>query len=343
MADPSSDNPIHRAIIDFREYRWDAAVPLLTQIASDQAGTHNSESVIAAHFLLGVEASRAYWSGVHADMDSSVPGSAHGQVIRHFTAFLDHPNRDQHLTVDDERNARLRILCDGEGRPHQLPALDGHWAVFPDHGADDWSRHPDDLVLALERRAMAHFACGRQLDAARDLVAAKARYPWLRMSSWLSGWIGWLLFNGGEYAEAAESLDHCYFYMEPDEERAERDGISPEEAKLKSWYDDVCGGYGGSKNHALMAIGHGENGLNPTQSLNGGSDGFLFRLGLSLLLAGREQEALPHLAACLTISPMWSDAKAVLDLAENDPAEAKRVAKVILEKFRSETEASRGG
>jgi hypothetical protein len=174
MAD--QNNAIHQAIIDIQVGRWDAAVPLLTQIASDPAGTHNSESVIAAHFLLGVDASRAYWSGEHADMDGSIPGSAHGQVIRHFTAFIEHPDRDQHLNSDDERNARLRILCDADGRPHRIPALDGHWAVFPDYGADDWSRHPDDLVLALERRAMAHFASGRPLDAARDLVAANARY-----------------------------------------------------------------------------------------------------------------------------------------------------------------------
>lgn len=358
------NHPIHQAWTLLREGRFQDALPLLDEIVSVPAGDRDGESVTIAHFLLGFVASRVYWP------DRGSPGAArpyppevHQQVIRHFTAFLDHPDRDRCLVMaEGETCLNLGEPETYEGRL-LLNEFHNRWAAFPDFGRASVLRR-DDISLALDRRALAYHLTGRPLDAAHDLQAALKWADWThdgirRMqiveeyyeerpddprTANLQGWIGWLLFDAGEYSEAATYLAACHAAMQPDDKLAEEEGITKELAKLRTWFDFICGGYYSHGHvHAFWEIGEWEgNGFGPTQSLAEGADGFLFRLGLSLLLAGRDKEALPHLDECVAISPTWGDAKVVRDLASTDPEEAKKVAEVILAKFHTEQEANRG-
>lgn len=363
------DSRIHRAFDLLRDGESDEAKLLLHDATSGPSDSEDSRSVPIAHFLLGFAASQTYWRAGSPGAERTVSPAVHDQVIRHLTAFLDDPNRDRCLITDgegtrltfDEPNVFNGSLNVESGIVAGWTEVFSRWAVFPDFGRQT-APFRDDISLALDRRALAFHLSGHPLDAARDLQMALKRSLWADRAkelhgvvseyypnrpgdprvSHLRGWIGWLLFDAGEYAEAADYLAACDAAMQPDDERAKQDDISPEEAKLRTWYDFLCGGYEATETHAFWEIGDWCDGLTPSQSLHRGSDGFLLRLALTLCVTNRFADALPHAECCVTISPSWYEAVTLRDVLKDEPHLVIDVATNILDGFRSDKEHGRG-
>ena len=366
------DSRIHRAFDLLRDGKSDEATLLLSEIVSGPSGSEDSRSVVTAHFLLGFAASQTYWRAGSPGAERTIPPEVHEQVIQHITAFLDDSDRDRCL-VTDEEGTRLtfgepnvfegKLLGNGELRLFSgWTEAFSRWAVFPDFGKQT-APYRDDISFALDRRSLAFHLSGRPFEAARDLQTALKRSLWSDRAnelygvvseyypnrpddprvSHLQGWIGWLLFDAGEYAEAADYLAACHAAMRPDDERAMQDDISPEEAKLRTWYDFVCGGYEATATHAFWEIGDwSDGGLTPSQSLHRGSDGFLLRLALSLSVNNRYADARRHAESCVTISPSWYEAVTLRDALKDEPHLVMDVARNILDGFRSDKEHGRG-
>lgn len=246
----------------------DQAISLLREVTESSLDVQDSFGVVVAHFLLGFMASKTYWRaeksviGTQPGSLRPYPTEVQEQVIRHFTAFLEHTERDRCL-VRDDYGLRLNVGISEE--PDEGPIQWIHptdssyyarWAAFPDFGRSTVSKR-DDISLALDRRALAFHLSNRPLEAARDLQAALERSDWTQVrverqrivneyypvsfgtpqNANLQGWIGWLLFDGGEFAEAAKYLEACHQFMQPDDVMAEEEGISKEWAKLMTWFD----------------------------------------------------------------------------------------------------------